>query len=204
MIAVVHVWWVATMRGVAALTVALIVLLQSHASMTMVTAALGAYILADSVIALLGALMVGFGVCGALLLTEGLVGIMAAMASLSESHTAPHNIHAAQLPMIAWALVIGTVEAYIGVRVGLELSAFWRSRRDDNLPRRYLLPPARACLLSGAIAVAFAVSLLALPMASAGIAVPVIGLFAAALAYLRLRGGLTLGALRLELVYSPS
>jgi hypothetical protein len=56
----------------------------------------------------------------------------------------------------------------------------------------------------GTIALAFAISLLVLPMTSAVIAVPVIALFAAALGYLRIRSGLALGSLHLNHFYSPS
>ncbi len=198
MIALTHAWWVAVVRGVAALTIALIVLLQSHVSMTMVTAALGAYILVDSIVALAGGIAVGLGMCGMLLLAEGLVGVTVAAVSLSDIRTAPHNIHIAEIPIIAWAGVMGIAEVYIGIRFGRELAA------SQPTTHRYALPPARACLFAGAIAIVFAGALLALPMTSAGMAVPVIGLFAAALGYLRIRCGLALGTLRLDHFYSPS
>jgi uncharacterized membrane protein HdeD (DUF308 family) len=203
MIAIVHVWWVAMIRGAAALSVALIVLLQSHASMTMVTAAFGAFILVDSIIALAGVFVVRLGVCGTLLLAESLAGITVAAASLADLYVAPHSIHVAEVPMIAWGFVLGVTEVYIGIRVGRELPA---GRLDTHRPMRNALSPERTCLLAGMITIAFAISLLALPMTSAGIAVPVTGFFAAALGYLRLRVGLSLGTLRLELehIYLPS
>jgi uncharacterized membrane protein HdeD (DUF308 family) len=204
MIALIHAWWVAMMRGIAALTIALVVLLQpqSHVSMSLVTTALGAYILVDSVIALSGVIVLGLGVCGMLLLTESLVGLIVATASLSEApHTALHTIHAAQAPLIVWAFMIGIAEAYTGIRIGRERPAFQRNPLYNNWTA---WSPGRASLLAGVVAVTFALALLALPMTSAGIAVPVIGLFAAALGYLRIGGGLTLGALRLERIYSPS
>ena len=198
MIALTDAWWVAMIRGVAALAIALIVLLQSHASMTMVTAALGAFILVDGFVALTGGIAVGLGLCGVLLLVEGLVGVTVAAVSLSDIRTAPHNIHLAEIPMIAWAGVIGLTEVYTGIRFGRALPA------NGPTTHRSALPPGRACLLAGAITIAFAVSLLTLPMTSAGIAVPVIGLFAAALGYLRIRSGLALGSLHLDHFYSPS
>lgn len=198
MIALPHVWWVAMIRGVAALAIALIVLLQTHVSMTMVTAALGAFILVDGFVALTGGIAVGLGLCGVLLLVEGLVGVTVAAVSLSDIRTTPHNIHLAEIPMIAWAGVIGITEVYTGIRFGRAMPA------NGPTTHRSALPPGRACLFSGAIAIAFAVALLTLPMTSAGIAVPVIGLFAAALGYLRIRSGLALGSLHLDHFYSPS
>jgi hypothetical protein len=93
---------------------------------------------------------------------------------------------------------MGIAEIYIGIRFGRAL--------PTNRPttHRSALPPARACLFAGAIAITFAISLLVLPMTSAGIAVPAIALFAAALGYLRIRGGLSLGSLHLDHFYSPS
>jgi len=198
MIALTHVWWVAMIRGMAAITIALIVLLQSHISMITVMAAFSAYILVDGVVALIGGIAVGLGLCGVVLLAEGLVGVTVAAISLSEIRTAPHNIHVAEIPMIAWAGVIGLTEVYTGIRFGRALPA------NGPTTHRSALPPGRACLLAGAITIAFAVSLLTLPMTSAGIAVPVIGLFAAALGYLRIRSGLALGSLHLDHFYSPS
>jgi len=124
-IALTHAWWVAMIRGIAAITIALIVLLQSqsHVSMTMVTAALGAYILIDGIVALSGGIAVGLGLCGVLLLAEGLVGVTIAAISLSDIRTAPHNIHVAEIPMVAWAGVMGIAEVYIGARFGRELPA---------------------------------------------------------------------------------
>ena len=199
MIALTHAWWVAMLRGIAAIAIALIVLLQSHVSMTMVTAALGAYILVDGIVALAGGIAVGLGMCGVLLLAEGLVGVTIAAISLSDIRTAPHNIHVAEIPMVAWAGVIGIAEVYIGARFGRELPA-----NRLTTPHRSALPPERACLFAGVVAIAFAVSLLILPMTSSGVAVPVIGLFAAALGYLRIRSGLALGSLHLDRFYSPS
>ena len=198
MIALTHAWWVAMVRGVAAITIALIVLLQSHVSMTMVTAALGAFILIDGIVALSGGIAVGPGLSGLVLLAEGLVGVTVAAITLSDIRTAPHNIHVAEIPMVAWAGVMGIAEIYVGIRLGQELSA------NRFTTHRYALPPGRACLLAGVVALAFAGSLLALPMTSAGVAVPVIGLFAAALGYLRIRSGLALGALHLNRFYLPS
>lgn len=198
MIAFTHVWWVAMVRGVAAITFALIVLLQSHVSMTTVTAALGAYILVDGIVALTGGVAVGLGLCGVVLLAEGLVGVTVAAVSLSEIRTAPHNIHVAEIPVIAWASVMGIAEVYMGIRFGQEAPA------NRGAIHRSALLPARAYLLAGAIAITFAVSLLMAPMTSAGVAIPVIGLFAAALGYLRIRSGLALGALHLDRFYSPS
>lgn len=203
MIALVHAWWVVMLRGIAAVTIALIVLLQSHVSMTMVAVAFAAYIFADSVICLLGVLVTGFCVCGALLLTGGLVGIAVTVVSLSDTRAAPQNIHAAQIPMMIWAFVIGAVEVYSGIRFGLEMPMFQRSQFRDHQLARYSLPPERAYLLAGVVAVVFAIALLALPMTSAGMAVPIIGLFAVAVGYLHIRGGLTLGTMRFDL-FSPS
>src|SRR6185437_11816015 len=119
MVAFSRTWWVAMMRGVAALIIALFVLVQPHISMKMATVALGAYILADSVIivcgVVLGVIAAGLGVCGALLLAEILVGMTVALASLSETRTAHYNVHAAQVPIIAWALVIGLAEVWTGI-----------------------------------------------------------------------------------------
>lgn len=200
MIALTHAWWVTMLRGVAAITIALIVLLQPHISMTMVMVALGAFILVDSIVALTGGIVVGLGLCGMLLLAEGLVGVTVAAVSLSDIRAAPHNIHVAEIPLIAWAGVMGIAEVYIGIRFGREL------RASQLTAHRSALPPARACLFAGVVAIVFAVSLLALPtpMTSAGMAVPVIGLFVAALGYLRIRCGLALGTLRLDHFYSPS
>lgn len=198
MIALTHVWWVAMVRGVAAITFALIVLLQSHVSMTTVMAALGAYILVDGIVALTGGIAVGLGLCGVVLLAEGLVGVTVAAISLSEIRTAPHNIHIAEIPVIAWASVMGVAEVYIGIRFGREAPP------NRGAIHRSALPPARACLFAGVAAITFAVSLLALPMTSVGLAVPVIGLFTAALGYLRIRSGLALGSLHLARFYSPS
>ena len=198
MIALTHAWWVAMVRGVAAITIALVVLVQSHVSMTMVTAALSAYILIDGIVALGGGIAVGLGLSGLVLLAEGLVGVTVAAITLSDIRTAPHNIHVAEMPMVAWAGVMGIAEIYIGIRLGQELSA------NRFTTHRYALPPGRACLLAGVVAITFAVSLLILPMTSAGVAVPVIGLFAAALGYLRIRSGLALGSLHLDHFYSPS
>ncbi|HEY1389658.1 MAG TPA: hypothetical protein VGF38_14040 [Ktedonobacterales bacterium] len=198
MIALTHAWWVAMMRGIAAITIALIVLSQAHVSMTTVAAALGAYILVDGIVALTGGIAVGLGMCGLVLLAEGLIGVTVAAVSLSDIRIAPHNIHVAEIPMVAWAGVMGVAEVYIGIQFGRELSA------NRGAIHRYALPPARACLLVGVVAIAFAVSLLILPMTSAGIAVPVIGLFAAALGYLRIRSGLALGSLHLDHFYSPT
>ena len=198
MIALTHAWWVAMVRGVAAITVALIVLPQAHVSMTMVMAAFGAYILVDGIVALTGGIAVGLGLCGLVLLAEGFVGVTIAAISLSDIRTAPHNIHVAEIPIAAWAGVVGIAEVYIGVRSGRELPA------NRLATHRTALPPERACLLAGAVAIAFAISLLMLPMTSAGIAVPVTGLFAAALGYLRVRSGLALGSLHLDRFYSPS
>lgn len=184
MIALTHTWWVVIMRGVAAITFALVVLLQSHVSMTMAAAALGAYILIDGIVALTGGIAVGLGLCGLVLLAEGFVGVTVAAVSLSDIRAAPHNIHVAEIPIIAWAGVMGVAEIYIGVRSGVEA-------------------PARAWLLAGAVAITFAAALLILPMTSAGMAIPVIGLFAAALGYLRIRSGLALGSLHLGRFYSP-
>jgi uncharacterized membrane protein HdeD (DUF308 family) len=198
MIALTHAWWIAMIRGMAAITIALIVLLQSHISMTMVTAAFSAYILVDGIVALIGGIAVGLGLCGVILLAEGLVGVTVAAVSLSEIRTAPHNIHVAEIPMIAWAGVMGIAEVYLGIRFGRELPV------NRGAIHRSALPPERAYLFAGVVAIAFAVSLLILPMASAGVAVPVIGLFAAALGYLRIRSGLALGSLHLDRFYSPS
>jgi uncharacterized membrane protein HdeD (DUF308 family) len=198
MIALTHAWWVAMVRGMAAITIALIVLPQSHISMTSVIAALGAYILVDGIVALTGGIAVGLGLCGVVLLAEGFVGVTVAAISLSDIRTAPHNIHAAEIPVIAWAGVMGIAEVYTGIRSGRELPA------NRGATPRSALPPARACLFVGTVAIAFAVSLLILPMTSAGVAVPVIGLFAAALGYLRIRSGLALGSLHLDRFYSPS
>src|SRR5690349_14911715 len=161
-------------RGIAAITIALIVLLQSqsHVSMTMVTAALGAYILVDGIVALAGGVALGLGLCGLLLLAEGLVGVTVAAVSLSDIRAAPHNIHVAEIPIIAWAGMMGIAEVYIGFQFGRALPA------NRLTTHRSALPPERACLLVGVIAIAFAISLLVLPMTSAGIAVPVIALFA--------------------------
>jgi uncharacterized membrane protein HdeD (DUF308 family) len=198
MIALTHAWWVAMIRGMAAITIALIVLLQSHISMTTVMAAFGAYILVDGIVALIGGIAVGLGLCGLVLLVEGLVGVTVAAVSLSDIRIAPHTIHVAEIPMVAWAGVVGIAEVYLGVRFGQELPA------HRLITHRYALPPERAYLFAGVVAIAFAVSLLILPMTSAGVAVPVIGLFAAALGYLRIRGGLALGSLHLDRFYSPS
>ena len=198
MIALTHAWWIAMMRGMAAITIALIVLLQAHISMTTVMAAFGAYILVDGIVALIGGIAVGLGLCGVVLLAEGLVGVTVAAVSLSDIRTAPHTIHVAEIPVIAWAGVMGIAEVYIGVRFGGELPV------NRGAIHRSALPPERAYLFAGVVAIAFAVSLLILPMASAGVAVPVIGLFAAALGYLRIRSGLALGSLHLARFYSPS
>ena len=198
MIALTHAWWIAMMRGMAAITIALIVLLQAHISMTTVMAAFGAYILVDGIVALIGGIAVGLGLCGLVLLAEGLVGVTVAAVSLSDIRTAPHTIHVAEIPVIAWAGVMGIAEVYIGVRFGGELPV------NRGAIHHSALPPERAYLFAGVVAIAFAVSLLILPMASAGVAVPVIGLFAAALGYLRIRSGLALGSLHLARFYSPS
>ena len=198
MIALTHAWWIAMIRGMAAITIALIVLLQSHISMTTVMVAFGAYILVDGIVALTGGIAVGLGLCGVVLLAEGLVGVTIAAVSLSNVRIAPHTIHVAEIPMIAWAGVMGIAEVYLGVWFGRELPV------NRGAIHRSALPPERAYLFAGVVAIAFAVSLLILPMASAGVAVPVIGLFAAALGYLRIRSGLALGSLHLECFYSPS
>ncbi len=198
MIAFTHVWWVAMVRGVAAITFALIVLLQSHVSITTVMAALGAYILVDGIVALTGGIAVGLGLCGVVLLAEGFVGVTVAAISLSEIRIAPHNIHFAEIPVIAWASVMGIAEAYIGIRFGREAPA------NRLAIHRSALPPARACLFAGVVAITFAASLLTLPVTSVGVAVPVIGLFTATLGYLRIRSGLALGSLHLARLYSPS
>lgn len=203
MVAFARAWWVAMMRGVAALTIALFVLVQPHISMTRATVALGAYILADSIIivfgVVFGVIAVGLGMCGALLLTESLVGMTVALASLSETRTAPHNVHAAQVPIIAWALVIGIAEVWTGIQIGRGSPTFPETQRFRGQPAQPSLPPERAYLLAGAVALTFALALFALPMTSAGIAIPILGLFTAAFGYLHLRGGLALGILRLEL-----
>lgn len=198
MIALTHAWWIAMIRGMAAITIALIVLPQTHISMTTVMAAFSAYILVDGIVALIGGIAVGLGLCGVVLLAEGLVGVTVAAVSLSAIRIAPHAIHVAEIPMIAWAGVVGIAEVYLGVRFGQELPA------NRLITHRSALPPERAYLFAGVVALAFAVSLLILPMTSAGVAVPVIGLFAAALGYLRIRGGLALGSLHLDRFYSPS
>ncbi|HEX5159854.1 MAG TPA: hypothetical protein VFW17_21780 [Ktedonobacterales bacterium] len=198
MIALTHAWWIAMLRGMAAITIALIVLPQSHISMTTVTAAFGAYILVDGVVALIGGIAVGLGLCGLVLLVEGLVGVIVAAVCLSDIRLAPHTIHVAEIPMVAWAGVMGIAEAYLGIRFGRELPA------SQGATHHSALPPERAYLFAGVVTIAFAILLLILPMTSAGVAVPVIGLFAAALGYLRIRGGLALGSLHLDRFYSPS
>jgi len=132
------------------------------------------------------------------LLAEGLAGVTVAAVSLSDIRTAPHNIHIAEIPIIAWAGLMGIAEVYIGFQFGRALPA------NRLTTYRSALPPERAYLLVGTIALAFAISLLVLPMTSAVIAVPVIALFAAALGYLRIRSGLALGSLHLNHFYSPS
>ena len=203
MVAFARAWWVAMMRGVAALTIALFVLVQPHISMTRATVALGAYILADSVIIVFGvvcgAIAAGLGMCGALLLTESFVGMTMALASLSETRSAPYNVHAAQVPIIAWALVIGIAEVWTGIQIGRGSPTFQETQHASDQPAQASFSPERAYLLAGAVALAFAVALFALPMTSAGIAIPILGLFTAAFGYLHLRGGLALGILRLEL-----
>jgi uncharacterized membrane protein HdeD (DUF308 family) len=178
------------------------VLLQLHISMTTVMAALGAYILVDGIVALIGGIAVGLGLglglCGVALLAEGLVGVTVAAVSLSDIRITPHTFHVAEIPMIAWAGVMGIAEVYLGIRFGRELPA------SQGATHRSALPPERAYRFAGVVAFAFAVSLLILPISSAGVAVPVIGLFAAALGYLRIRGGLALGSLHLDRFYSPS
>jgi uncharacterized membrane protein HdeD (DUF308 family) len=198
MIALTYAWWVAMVRGVAAITFALIVLLQSHTSMTTVVAAFSAYILVDSIVALIGGIAVGLRLCGVVLLAEGLVGMIVAALSLSDIRIAPHTIHVAEVPMIAWAGVMGIAEVYLGIQFGRELPV------SQGATHRSALPPERAYLFAGVVAIALAVALLVLPMTSASVAIPVIGLFAAALGYLRIRGGLALGSLHLARFYSPS
>lgn len=198
MIALTHAWWAAMARGVAAITIALFVLLQLHISITTVMAAFSAYILVDGIVALIGGIAVGLGLCGVVLLAEGLVGVTVAAISLSDIRTAPHALHVAEIPMMAWAGVMGIAEVYTGVQFGRELPV------NQGAIYRSVLPPERAYLFAGVVAIAFAVSLLIVPMTSFGVAVPVIGLFTAALGYLRIRGGLALGSLHLDHFYSPS
>jgi uncharacterized membrane protein HdeD (DUF308 family) len=205
MVAFARAWWVAMMRGVAALTIALFVLVQPHISMTRATVALGAYILADSVIivcgVVLGVIATGLGVCGALLLAESLVGMTVALASLSETHTAPYNVHAAQVPIIARALVSGLAEVWISIQIGRRSPAFQETQDASDHSAQASFSPERAYLLAGAVALAFALALFALPMTSAGVAIPILGLFTAAFGYLHLRGGLALGILSHELLW---
>lgn len=202
MVAFARAWWVAMMRGVAALTIALFVLVQPHISMTRATVALGAYILADSVIIVFGvvcgAIAAGLGMCGALLLMESFVGMTVALASLFEIRSAPYNVHAAQVPIIAWALVIGIAEVWTGIQIGQGTPTLPETQHASGQPAQASFAPERAYLLAGAVALAFAVALFALPMTSAGLAIPILGLFTAAFGYLHLRGGVALGILKHE------
>lgn len=191
MITVAHTWWAALLRGAAALALALVVVLQAHGLAAMAPLLFGTYVLVDGIIAVGGVLAAGLGRCGALLLTEGLTGITIGMASIYESQHAAH--FTTPLFMIVWALVIGGAEIFAGGQVSYEMANFRESQLLDQRLLRRALAPNRAYLLSGAVALVFAVTLAVVPSFRAALAIPLLGLFAAAFGYLHLCAGLILG-----------
>ncbi|HEV8190896.1 MAG TPA: hypothetical protein VGP82_05360 [Ktedonobacterales bacterium] len=190
MITVARTWWAAVLRGAAALALALIVVVYAHGPATGAPLLFGTYVLVDGLIAVGGVLAAGLGRHGALLLTEGLTGITIGMASIYEPHAMPFTT---PLFMIAWALVIGSAEIFTGGQIGQEMPNFRESPPLDRRLRRRTLAPNRAYLLSGAIALAFAVALAVVPIFRTTLAIPLLGLFAASFGYLHLCAGLILG-----------
>ena len=191
MITVAYTWWAAVLRGSAALALALIIAVQTHRSPATAALLFGTYALVDGVIAIGGVLAAGLGRCGGLLLTEGLTGITIGLASIYEPHTPPFTT---PLLMIVWALVIGGAEIFTGDQVHSDLPNV--RERLHFLHRRLLrrtLAPNLTYLLSGVIALTFALSLAAVPMFRTTLAIPVLGLFAALFGYLHLCVGLILG-----------
>lgn len=198
MIAIVRAWWAILLRGFAALAIALVVLVQAHISPTMVALLLGSYVLVDSVVAVCGAVGAGMSTYGGALLMQGLIGITLTMAIFSSARLTPSSPHTTQPIIVAWALIVGLAEVYMGTCVGRESPAF-----RTNYLRRYRTalhpaPPEREHLLSGAAALAFALVLIGLSETRSGIAIPILGLFAATFGYLHVRGGLILAILRFE------
>jgi hypothetical protein len=198
MIAIVRAWWAVLLRGFAAIAIALVVLVQAHVSPTMVALLLGGYVLVDSVVAVCGAVGAGMSTYGGALLMQGLIGILVTVAIFSSMRLTPSPPHTTQNLIGAWALVVGLAELYTGLRVGREMPTL-----RTNYPRRYRrvlnpTPPAREYLLSGAAALAFALMLLGLSEMRKGIAIPILGLFAATFGYLHVRSGLNLAIFRCE------
>ncbi len=135
---------------------------------------------------------------GGALLTQGLIGLPVTVAIFSSTRLTPSTLHTTQHLIGAWALVVGLAEVYTGMCVGCELPTF-----RTNYLRRYWqvldpVPPVREYLLSGAVALAFALVLLGLSEMRNGVAIPLLGLFAATFGYLHVRSGLILAILRFE------
>ncbi len=198
MIAIVRAWWAVLLRGVAALAIALVILVQAHIPPTVVALLLGSYVLVDSVVAVCGAVGAGMSAYSGALLIQGLIGITVTMAIFSSARLTPSPAHTTQFLIVAWALVVGLAEVYMGKRVGREAPAF-----RTNYLRRYRtvlhpVPPEREHLLSGAAALTFALVLIGLSETRIGIAIPILGLFAAMFGYLHVRSGLILAILRFE------
>jgi len=175
-----------TLRGAAALAVAMFIAIQRQVSATQLPLLFGAYALVDGVIATAGVIATGLCMCGALLLFQGVSGITLGMASLFDPHAAP-------LYMIVWALLIGCAEVFAGSHVGPMLTTARESRSIGQRLSRRASAPSYTYQLAGAVALTLALALAIGPMGEVAREVVLLGLFAAVFGYLHFCVGLNLG-----------
>lgn len=196
-------WWVTILRGLTALGFALLILAHAHTAARAMSAVgddvLGTYILADGVLcALVVVVMIRCqGHAPPLPFVAGAAGAGFGIYLLFSSP----RVSSLGLTLVIgiWALAVGFLaldRGYVlyrttpGPWVVLALGGGMRLRRRGA---------AKECgmLLAGAVALAFAVFVLALAATGTTIPLTIVGLFAAAFGYLQLRVGLTLGVLAL-------
>lgn len=183
---VANAWWAVTLRGAAALALAVFVAVRMQISAAQLSLFFGAYALVDGVIATGAVIATGLCACGALLLIQGLSSVTLGMASIYAPQAAP-------LYMIAWALVIGSTEIFAGNQVECVLTDLRESRSFGQRLSRHASTPSYAYQLAGAIALAFAGALAVGPTFQAAKVIVLLGLFAAIFGYLHFCVGLNLG-----------
>lgn len=189
-------WYVTALRGVVALCFVLLCLAQARAAFILHSDTFSMYALADGALCSLTVILAKGRRGIRKLALSGAAGLAVGSYLLSTPNT---SMAARAIALAIWSLAVSVVALNAGYRLYQSVPS---SRRiigqASGVWRRYSSAMENGLLLAGAVALAFAATVLALSMSGKAVTVVLAGLFAGVFGYLHLRVGLSLGVLALS------